>query len=84
MTRNMIFGGVLVGAVAIMAIASLIRPEPERSEDGWGIKVTVSGDDIVIEENMVRTADKEVDCRKNGGTVTITRSNGQEVTIICD
>lgn len=84
MTRNMIFGGVMAGAIAIMAIASLLRPEPERSDDGWGVKVSISGDEIVIEEDMVRTADSEVNCRKNGGSVTITRANGQEVTIICD
>ena len=84
MTRNMIFGGVLVAVVAVMAIGSLLSPEEKRSDDGWGVKVSVSGDEIVIEENTVRTSDGEVNCRKNGGTVTVTRESGQEVTIVCD
>ena len=84
MTRNMIFGAVLVAVVAVMAISSLMSPEESSSSDGWGMRVTVSGDDIVIEENTVRTSNGDVDCRKNGGTVTVTRESGQEVTIICD
>ena len=84
MTRNMIFGGVLVAVVAVMAISYLFSPKDTSSSDGWGMKVTVSGDDIVIEENTVRTSNGDVNCRKNGGTVTVTRESGQEVTIICD
>ena len=84
MSRNIIFGGVLVAVVAVMAISSLLRDDDDQGGDGWGMKISVSDDDIVIEENTVRSGDKKVDCRKNGGTVTITRANGQEVTITCD
>ncbi|WP_262691747.1 hypothetical protein [Kordiimonas aestuarii] len=87
MTRNMIFGGAIAGVIAVVAISGFFS-DNRSSEASWSFSHEVSGDELVIESDsrrtVVRTSKGDVDCDKNDGSVTITRANGQEITITCD
>ena len=84
MTRNTIFLGVLGLIVAAAAISNWVSDEPSV-EGNWQI---AGENDLVIEsdsrEIVVHTGDTEINCKANGGSVTVERPSGKKMTITCD
>lgn len=97
MTRNMIFGGALVGAIALIGISSLFSDDDGRDwddDDDHRVRVVVNGETIVTsgsiliegrgDDIIVVTDDGRINCTDNGGTVIVDREDGNKVEIICD
>ena len=99
MTRNMIFGGLIGGALVLIAINSLFSSD-DRSDnwDGWDedrrVEVHLDSDsDVVVSggisvesrgnKTIVRTSEGSFDCSKNG-RVIIKREDGSTIEVICD
>ncbi|WP_417456988.1 hypothetical protein [Kordiimonas sp.] len=84
MTRNTIFLGVLGLIVAAAAVSSWMSDDPSY-EDSWQL---AGENDLVIEsdsrEIVVHSGDAEINCKTNGGSVTIERPSGKKITITCD
>ncbi len=97
MTRNMIFGGILFGAIALIGVSSLfsVSDNSERDDDDSEIiRIVVNGETIVSDGSIVIerrgdyvfviSEDGRVNCTQNGGSVVVDREDGNTLEIICD
>lgn len=92
MTRHQLFGAILLGAGALILISTAFSGD--HDDDGLQIVINgdkkrhLSGDSVEIESSsrgmIVHTKDGSIDCKKNGGTVVINRSDGSTTEITCD
>lgn len=97
MTRNMIFGGILAGAIALIGVSSLFSENDNRNrydDDGDTVRIVVNGEmivpdgSVVIERRgdyvFVNSKNGRVNCTKNGGSVIVDRKGGNKLEVICD
>ncbi|TNE62012.1 MAG: hypothetical protein EP335_13575 [Alphaproteobacteria bacterium] len=87
MSRNLIFGGIVVVIVVLMTGASLMTDKTKVMRTG-GVSVSLDEGALVIRqmdtETIISSDDESFKCNANGGSVTITRTDGTQITITCD
>lgn len=92
MTRNQIFGAALGGAGVLVLLSTVFSSDDQgkdyRIDFREGKRVVITDDSIEIEnvgdDTLVHTKDGTINCTKNGGSVTITKSDGTTTVITCN
>ncbi len=83
MNKNIIFGGVVVGALAVAAIVSSFSDE--RQGSGYSIRVSSDDDNhrYGYGNSNLSFKGKDIEC-KAGETVELTHEDGSKTTVQCE
>lgn len=96
MTKNMMFGAIVAGAVVLIGLSSLFSESDSRdyNDDNNRIRLVVNGETIVTDGSIiiekrgddvyVSSGNGRVNCTKNGGSVVVDRDGSNKLEIICD